>query len=584
MQLSVVAAVVAVSLSSPQPPKTALPEDAFRAIEDPIANTRAFDVGSTELSGGDELTPFTTNHKFANSFIVDGRDATARLDLNPSPAFPGYEDMLHRPRTADPGIYVYGQDRPGVHSMLTVESTDLAGHGSISFPSRKGPEVFADEAETHLDFADGRATVRFSIRPGGRVNIRGVHLDLPVDVDIESPDPSKVLVGADAVPAKRTGFTVGSRDRHAIAVGDFDEDGRQDMFVSVGGILGQSDQPEYIDYVTNEAQLQNPDGTYTRERDDGLRTLGCRGREAAAPDIDGDGSPEVFEGCENSRPRIYDRDERGWHSHKLPLKGAEYRWANVDRDPAVELLVFSGTKMQTWDFDDGRPEMAGEIELPAPPGGLVALGSYNDDRWVDAFVPSFMGTSLLIGGPGGFRVVAPERLERLGLPTRSGAIAFVDFDNDGDSDLDFAGQGLFENLGRGHDFRDLGRLLTKGRYSMLSWADVDNDGRRDLLAAAGVRPFAPMLDITQEMNEVDGGHWLELEIPDALGARVTVQAGGRTYTGFSGAAEGSRWSDAHRRVYFGLGDANEAKVTVHWPEGGSKTFATPADRLIDVER
>jgi hypothetical protein len=186
--------------------------------------------------------------------------------------------------------------------------------------------------------------------------------------------------------------------------------------------------------------------------------------------------------------------------------------------------------------------------------------------------------TVLLGGRKRFREADPRRFD---LPRKSSAAAIVDYDNDGDSDVDLAPQGLFENRGGGH--RKLDRLASEGRYAMLSWPDLDNDGRRDYLAATGIGPFQPRLDITEKLNRTEGGRWLEIDVPDALGARVTVRAGKRTYTGWSGAAEGSRWSDAHRRVYFGLDRARRARVAIHLPEGGTKRFRTATNRVVGIE-
>jgi hypothetical protein len=106
----------------------------------------------------------------------------------------------------------------------------------------------------------------------------------------------------------------------------------------------------------------------------------------------------------------------------------------------------------------------------------------------------------------------------------------------------------------------------------LAAGDLDNDGRIDLLLVAQDGPLAYL------HNRTAGGHALTLRLEgtasnrDAVGARVTVVAGGRRQVAwrFGG---GSYQSASDPRLHFGLGDAGLVEaVEVTWPSGRVDRF------------
>ena len=158
---------------------------------------------------------------------------------------------------------------------------------------------------------------------------------------------------------------------------------------------------------------------------------------------------------------------------------------------------------------------------------------------------------------------------------------FLDFDNDGDVDLilidgdlhrptgrpdlllENVGGGRFENAsarGGAHFYREL-----LGRAGLL--ADFDDDGAIDV--------FITMIDdapVLLRNRHLDKNHWVTLALvardkKPALGARVTLTAGGRT------------WVQTHYlpscyltqddpRIHFGLGSADRIDtLEIRWPSG-----------------
>jgi hypothetical protein len=77
---------------------------------------------------------------------------------------------------------------------------------------------------------------------------------------------------------------------------------------------------------------------------------------------------------------------------------------------------------------------------------------------------------------------------------------------------------------------------------------------------------------------MDAGHWATFGLEgvesgrDAVGARVTVSAGGRDRVGWR-IGGGSYQSSGDPRVHFGLGDADRIEaVEVAWPSGRVDRF------------
>ena len=101
----------------------------------------------------------------------------------------------------------------------------------------------------------------------------------------------------------------------------------------------------------------------------------------------------------------------------------------------------------------------------------------------------------------------------------------------------------------------------------LAAGDLDNDGRIDALIVSQNEPLAYFHNLTE------GGHFLTLKLEgtqsnrDAVGARVTVTAGGRSRIA-QRIGGGSYQSAGDPRLHFGLGESTEIEeIEVRWPSG-----------------
>jgi enediyne biosynthesis protein E4 len=179
-----------------------------------------------------------------------------------------------------------------------------------------------------------------------------------------------------------------------------------------------------------------------------------------------------------------------------------------------------------------------------------------------------------------------------GVETVGWGTGFVDLDHDGWEDLVFtAGHilrypitapcaqrpWLFRNNGNGK-FRDYRRqggpyFQTPHRGRGAALGDLDNDGRIDLIVSHVNEPVVVLA------NEADttGKHWLGVELRgakhrDIVGARITIEAAGRTQTRFAKGG-GSYASSCDRRHVFGLDTAERIdKCTVVWPSGRKQAW------------
>jgi hypothetical protein len=144
------------------------------------------------------------------------------------------------------------------------------------------------------------------------------------------------------------------------------------------------------------------------------------------------------------------------------------------------------------------------------------------------------------------------------------------------------GNGRYSAItGQGGDYFRSGHI---GRG--LALGDLDNDGRIDLVFSHVNEPVSVL------HNEADvGNHWLGIELVgnkhrDLVGAKVVVQAAGRSLARFAKGGA-SYMSSGDRRQLFGIGQAQRAdRVTVSWPSGQEQhwDFSTlPTDRYWRLE-
>jgi hypothetical protein len=256
-----------------------------------------------------------------------------------------------------------------------------------------------------------------------------------------------------------------------------------------------------------------------------------------------------------------------------------------------------------------------EVTYDASGRTLGAMGvdahDLDGDGLLDLFVTNFTNQANQLfrnGRDGVFHdAAAALGLATVSLPMSGFGTRFLDYDNDGRMALVVANVHpfapvakvwpgityaerpfLFEN--DGSTFREVagerGAALARAYVGRgLATGDYDNDGDPDLLLFCVGEP--PRLLRNDGGNR---GHFIGVILVgvasnrDAVGARVTVSAGGRART-LVRAGGSSYLSASDPRLLFGLGDERHVQqVEVRWPSGRSERFGElAADRYVTLK-
>ncbi len=418
------------------------------------------------------------------------------------------------------------------------------------------------------------------------------------------------------------------------AVGDVDNDGRPDLFLSGFGecrLFRNLGAGRFRD-ITRESGLASPSS-------DAWAT------SAAFADADRDGRLDLAVG-RYAHYRPLEKEEKWWSpSHFAPQRGSIYlnRGAPGGRSGFVDATRRMGLANSTGKTlgvafadvdDDGFPDLyLANDEVPcdlymnrggngfvnrgvvsgtaynfngrAQAGMGVDWGDVTGDGKLDLVVTTFEKepSSLYQNDGGGFFThisfrsgFAPPTIPYVGWGT-----CFLDYDRDGLLDLlcvnghvrpnaDETGAAagfaqplqLFRGQGEGRlvlasgpEGIDLGPpMVARG----LASGDVDSDGDPDLLVAGMNGPPRLLRNDVASPNAW-AGFRLQATRGNrmAVGARVTVSAGGRTQVRHV-TATGSYLSASDSRALFGLGTASRVDyVEIRWPDGTTerRTDATP---------
>jgi enediyne biosynthesis protein E4 len=425
-----------------------------------------------------------------------------------------------------------------------------------------------------------------------------------------------------------------------VAVGDYDNDGYEDLYVTaLGG---------------NKLYHNNGDGTLT----DVTEMAGVAGNgwstSAAWVDLDNDGlldlvvlrylnwdfddiwcgehkegfrsycHPDIFQPI---APLVFHNDGHGHFnevSQKIglskPGKGLGIAIGDYDHDGKIDMFVANDSMVEFLYHNkgDGSFEEAGLLSQVAVDGdgrtyaGMgVDFADYNNDGWLDLLVTNLANQRYALyknNGDGSFTYASFNTgLAHITMLHSGWGARFFDYDNDGWKDLIVA-QGhdldtveinypnlryketmlLLRNTGTG--FEDVSaqsgsvfqqRWLGRG----LAIGDIDNDGRIDVVVSTNDGPAHILHNETPTQN-----HWLTLNLVghksnrDAIGAEVKLTtAKGSQFATVT--TTGSYLSSSDKRVHFGLGpETTVHSLEIHWPSGVQQKLTNlRADQVLQID-
>jgi len=431
-----------------------------------------------------------------------------------------------------------------------------------------------------------------------------------------------------------------------VCVGDYNNDGYPDLYVTAYGpsVLFRNNGNGTFTDVTDSAGVANIHwstncafGDYDRDGNIDLyvanyvafdeKTIHRRGKDPKCqflgidvfcgpqglpgePDVlfhnNGNGTfTDVTKSAGIKDPNYYgfgvvfsDFDNDGWPDIYVANDGNPHLMFHNNRNGTfTEMGVLSGTALN----EAGR----------AQSGMGVGIGDYDGNGLPDIFVTNFAGdTNTLYQNMGKMQFSDTTALAGLGemMQYLGWGTGFEDFDNDGLPDI-FVANGhvypqvdafdtgqhyaqrkeLYRNLGGGK-FRDVagdlgGDLLTPKSARGAAFGDFDNDGNIDVLVInMNDRP-------NLYRNEGGAGnHWITLQLKgtrsnrDAIGARVEIQAGGKTQVR-EVQSGGSYLSHNDMRLHFGLGAATRVDhIRIRWPNGNVEELpGMDADQFVTIK-
>lgn len=433
-----------------------------------------------------------------------------------------------------------------------------------------------------------------------------------------------------------------------VAVGDYDNDGYQDLYVTNFGhnILYHNNGDGTFTDVTNRAGVDDPRWSTS----------------AAWVDYDGDGLLDLFvcnyvdfTVADNKRcyapageldycsPRSYNpQTSRLFHNlgngkfedvtassgiGSLSGYGLGVICADFDGDGRVDIYVANDSAANYLWLNQGNgtfKEGALEAGLAYCSDGLAKAGmglaadDIDNDGHLEVIVTNLTGEGVTLfrsDGKGLYDdATAQYRLAETTFGYTGYGVGFFDYDNDGLMDLFIANGAmtiiesvrahqkgfypyaqknqLFHNAGAGKGFSEVTGASVPDFNQMevsrgAAFGDINNDGAVDLVVTNANGPMRVLI------NEGGAhGHWLLVHLESdrgnrfGMGAEVGVFRRGQPAIWRRAHTDGSMLSASDIRVHFGLGNHSWIDaLAVHWPDGTKEQWkSVRADRIVTLKQ
>lgn len=398
------------------------------------------------------------------------------------------------------------------------------------------------------------------------------------------------------LPTKSNGTAL--RDQPvALAWGDYNEDGRLDLYVGTIVFPGEAKTHLSRNYLYRNDSAR---GFVEVAAELGVDLPGGDTRQVSWIDYDNDGHPDLFVAQRSGYSRLF-RNEGG-HFRDVSVEAGLFDprrtvgacWFDMDKDGYLDLFLANqnGDKDALYRNDHGKfTDIARERKMDQPlrtlaEGGVgCTVGDFENSGNLDLFVATY-GQNLLYrnDGSGHFEEVA-QQWGITGAVHAVGA-SWGDYDNDGHLDLYVAGYHLSETGYHPDDrlFHNevnhfVNVLQDQGVINVadhgVQWADYDHDGHLDLALTNGANGGYWVLH--NELPKDRQHQSLQVLVLDAqghytrAGAEVRLYDGQNKLIGTRLVSTGDGYnSQSAMPVHFGLSQQKPVTVEV--------TFLTQAGR------
>ncbi len=426
-----------------------------------------------------------------------------------------------------------------------------------------------------------------------------------------------------------------------VTVGDYDNDGDPDLYLN--------------NFGPNVLYRNNGDGTFTNMTElAGVRNGNRVGAGTSFLDVDKDGDIDLY--VVNYIDFTYENHKesstKGFPIYSGPMdypataanlyrNHGDGTFSDISVESGIAAHLGSGMGAVSADYDndgdsdlvvanDAKPNFAfendgtGKFKEVGLLTGLaydgngqvhgnmaVDCGDYDNDGWLDFYVPSYQGELATLYrnlGGGAFEDVTSASGAGAGtLPHVTWGTGFVDFDHDGHRDLFVACGHLQDNIerydttstyharnivlrntGDGH-FVNVSDQAGDGLQVCLSsrgagFDDLDNDGDNDVVILNSRREPTLLRN-----DSPSGNHWLRVRLRgtksnrDGVGARVEVTAGDLKLIDEVHSGRGYQ-SHYGTPLDFGLGRHSRVdRITIRWLGGGVQEWENvPAGRMVTI--